>query len=38
MKEDYQKPTIEVVKFQDSEIETEGGSSSLDVGLEDWFE
>ncbi|OPZ32459.1 MAG: hypothetical protein BWY97_01490 [Tenericutes bacterium ADurb.BinA124] len=36
MKKDYQKPTIEIVKFQDSEIETQ--TSTQDVGVEDWFE
>ena len=34
-KKDYQKPIIEIVKFQNAEIETE--SSTQDVGVDDWW-
>lgn len=36
MKKDYEKPVIEIVKFQETEIETEG-SSTNDVDLGDWW-
>lgn len=37
MRKDYEKPVIEIVKFQETEIDTAGDSSTQDVGLEDWW-
>lgn len=37
MKKEYVKPILEVVKFQEEEIETSPDSSTNDVGVGDWF-
>lgn len=36
MRKDYEKPVIEIVKFQETEIEMD--SSTQDVGIGDWWE
>jgi hypothetical protein len=38
MKKNYEKPIIEIVKFQEAAIETGEGSSTQDVGVGDWWE
>ncbi len=36
MKETYQKPIVEIIKFEESEIRTD--TSTMDFGIDDWFE
>ena len=38
MKEDYQAPVVEIVKFQEEGIETATTMSSTDVSVWEWFE
>ncbi len=34
----YETPQIEIINFQDAQIETNSTASTLDVGVGDWFE
>ena len=36
MKENYEKPEIEIIEFSEAEIMA--GSSTMDVTIDDWFE
>lgn len=35
MKKEYETPLLEIIKFQEEDVETSGSSS--DVGVGDWF-